>query len=143
MPEWRRRKILLTALGVGSMASGLGSALRRSTILSRQAELTTQFLNSPQAVEEAVTRAIEGDIEATAEVQRILSGLNLTAPPNPYERSISKTLILASRLATEQYLTGKFNLRYQGAIDSLPSFEERLSGYMQVASIKGPDMVTA
>ena len=143
MPEWRRRQILLTALGVGSMASGLGSVLRRSTILSRQAELTTQFLNSPQAVEEAVTRAIEGDIQATAEVQRILSGLNLTAPPNPYERSISKTLILASRLATEQYLTGKFNLRYRGAIDTLPSFGERLAGYMQVASIKGPDMATA
>ncbi len=143
MPEWRRRQVLLAALGLGSLATGVGSALRQRTILSQQAKLTNQVLNDPQAVEKAVNQAIEGDLESTAEVQRILSELSLTAPIVPYERSISKTLILASRLGTEQYLTGKFNLRYQGAIASLPSYEKRFSGYRQVASIKGPDMVTA
>ena len=94
-------------------------------------------------VNRAVSNAIEGDREATAEVERILAGLDLRPPDSPYERSISKTLIRASRLATEQYLTGKFDLRFDGSIRGLPTYSDTFHTYTQVASIKGPDTVNA
>lgn len=143
MPDFRRRQVLLGALGIGSLAAGVSGALRRRRIVSQQTQLTSQFLNNSQAIENAVNDAIEGDLEASAEVEQIMAELRLTPPTVPYDRSISKQLIVASRLATEQYLTGKFNLRYGGAVVSLPSYGEPFSGYTQVASIQGPEMVTA
>jgi predicted lipase len=140
---WRRRQVLLAGLGVGSVVSGVDGLLRRRRLLVEQAQLTKQFLNTPQAVEQAVTNAIDGDLEATAEVKRIQAELKLRSPTVPYDRAISKQLILASRLGTEQYLTGKFDLRFNGSINALPSYDERFAAYRQVASIKAPDMVTA
>ncbi len=143
MADWSRRRVLMAGLGIGCVASGLGESLRRRRLLSRQASLTEQFLNTPQAVERAVSNAIEGDRETTAEVESILAELELAPPTVPYDRSHSKTLILASRLATEQYLTGKFDLRFDGSIRGLPSFDQRFAGYTQVASIRGPETVNA
>lgn len=143
MAEWSRRRVLLAGLAITGAASGVSEFLRRRSFHYEQADLTDQLLNSPDVVNRAVTNAIEGDKEATAEVERILAGLNLQAPNLPYDRSISKTLIQASRLATEQYLTGKFNLSFDGSIRGLPTYSDRFSGYTQVASIKGPETVNA
>jgi predicted lipase len=135
--------VLLAGLGVGSVVSGVDGLLRRRRQVVEQAQLTNRFLNTPQAVEQAVTNAIDGDLEATAEVKQIQAELKLRSPTVPYDRAISKQLILASRLGTEQYLTGKFDLRFDGSINALPSYDERFAAYRQVASIKAPDMVTA
>jgi predicted lipase len=143
MPDWSRRRVLLAGLGLGSAASGANELLRRRSLLSTQEQLTKRFLNDPAVVQEAVTRAIDGDLEATAAVERILGDLELAPPTVAYDRDLSKTLILASRLATEQYLTGKYDLRYQGSLRTLPSYGQRFAGFTQVASIRGPDMVTA
>jgi predicted lipase len=143
MSDWTRRRVLLAGLGVGCVASGLAESLRRRRMLNQERRLSEQFLNTPQAVDRAVTDAIEGDLESTAEVERILADLRLPAPTVPYDREASKTLILASRLATEQYLTGKFDLRFDGSIRGLPSYDERYGAYTQVASIRGPEMVNA
>jgi predicted lipase len=143
MAEWSRRRVLLAGLGLGSTVSGLDALVRQRSLLSRQAQLTEQFLQNSEAVHQAVSGAIEGDREATAAVERIQADLKLRPPEVPYDRELSKTLILASRVATEQYLTGKFDLRFQGAIQGLPSFGGRLAGYSQVSAIKGPEMVTA
>lgn len=143
MPEWSRRRLLLAGLGLGSIATGLSEFQRRRSLRATQTLLTDQFLNTPQAVERAVTTAIDGDLEATAEVERIRAELRLQPPTVAYDRSLSKTLILASRLATEQYLTGKFDLRFDGSIGALPSHDARFAGYTQVASIKGPETVNA
>lgn len=143
MAEWSRRQLLLAGLGLTGLASGGSEFLRRRSLQFRQANLTNQLLNSPAVVSRAVTEAIDGDKEATAEVKRILDELKLQPPNQPYNRSISKLLIQASRLATEQYLTGKFKLSYDGSIRALPTYNERFSSYTQAASILGPEMVNA
>ncbi|EDY39869.1 Lipase family [Cyanobium sp. PCC 7001] len=143
MPDWSRRQVLLAGLGLGSAVSGVDALLRHRSLVSLQAQFIEEFLQNPRAVNQAVDNAINGDGEATAAVQRIQADLRLRPPSVPYDRDLSKTLILASRVATEQYLTGKYNLRFRGAIQGLPSFSERLAGYTQVSAIKGPEMVTA
>lgn len=143
MADWTRRRLLLTALAITGGASGLGEYLRRRTLRLQEAQLTESLLDNPAVVNRAVTSAIEGDGEATAEVERILARLRLRPADLPYDRSISKILIQASRLATEQYLRGKFDLRFDGAIDGLPTFGSRFAGYEQIASIRGPETVNA
>jgi predicted lipase len=143
MAEWTRRRLLLAALGITAVGSGLSEQRRRRTNRLRQAQLTESLLDDPAVVNRAVSEAIEGDREATAEVARILAELDLRPPGRPYDRAISRTLIQASRLATEQYLTGKFDLRFDGAVGGLPSWSDRFAGYTQVASIRGPETVNA
>ncbi len=143
MSEWSRRQVLLAGLGLTGLASGGREFLRRRSLQTKQTDLTKVLLNSPDVVNRTVTDAIDGDREATAEVHRILAELKLHPPNIPYDRSISKTLIQASRLATEQYLTGKFNLSFDGSIRRLPTYSDRFSAYTQVASIKGPETVNA
>jgi predicted lipase len=143
MAKFTRRQLLLTGLGVGGVVSGLYELQRRRTLYAQQATLTETLLRSPEYVNAAVTEAIEGDKEASAAVEQILSTLDLQSPTEPYDREISKTLIQCSRLATEQYLTGKFNLRFDGAIQTLPTYSDRLADYTQVTSIKGPETVNA
>ncbi|MGK7926930.1 MAG: lipase family protein [Spirulina sp.] len=136
-----RRQILLAGLGVGVALSGLDEFRRIRTQRAQQATLTDVLLGNSEYVEAAVNSAIEGDKEASAAIDRILADLDLTPPNEPYDREMSKTLIQCSRLATEQYLTGKFDLRYDGSIQSLPTYSDRLKDYRQVASIKGPEEV--
>jgi predicted lipase len=141
MAKLTRRQLLLAGLGIGGVLSGLHELYQRRTRYTQQAKLTETLLRSPQYVDAAVTNAIEGDAESTAEVERILSTLDLQSPTQPYDREMSKTLIQCSRLATEQYLTGKFNLRFDGALQALPTYSDRLADYTQVTSIKGPETV--
>lgn len=143
MTDWTRRRVLLSGLGITGITTGLAEGVRRRSFALRQAQRSGELLNDPEVVNRAVSNAIEGDREATAEVERILAGLDLRPPDSPYERSISKTLIRASRLATEQYLTGKFDLRFDGSIRGLPAYSDTFHTYTQVASIKGPDTVNA
>lgn len=143
MHKISRRQILLTGLGLGGVISGLHELYRRRTLYTQQASLTEALFRTPKYVDAAVTEAIEGDKEASAEVEQILSTLELQAPAIPYDRAMSKTLIQCSRLATEQYLTGKFNLQFDGTISALPTYSNRLSDYTQVASIRGPEAVNA
>ncbi len=142
MAKLTRRQLLLAGLGAGSVISGVDEFRRRRALQAQQATLTDLLLGNRQYVEAAVNNAIEGDTEATAEVERILANLELTPPNVPYDREVSKTLIQCSRLATEQYLTGKFDLSFDGSIQSLPTYGDRLQDYEQVGSIEGPEEVT-
>jgi triacylglycerol lipase len=143
MAKLTRRQLLLAGLGIGGVLSGLHELYRRRIQYTQQASLTETLMRSPQYVNQAVTNAIEGDAESTAEVERILSTLDLQSPTQPYDREMSKILIQYSRLATEQYLTGKFDLRFDGALAALPAYSDRLADYTQVASITGPETVNA
>jgi triacylglycerol lipase len=135
--------MLLAALGVGVAFSGVDELRRRRALYAQQTALSDLLLGSPKYVEAAVNTAIEGDKEASAETERILTTLDLQTPTVPYDREMSKTLIQCSRLATEQYLTGKFDLKFDGSIQSLPTYSDRLKGYTQATSIKGPEEVGA
>ncbi|CAK6688848.1 lipase family protein [Synechococcus sp. BA-124 BA4] len=143
MSKLTRRQVLVAGLGVGGLLSGMHEAMRRHALEVEQQGLTEAFLDNPKYVQSAVNQAIEGDLESSAEIEKILASLTIQSPDAPYDRAISKILIQCSRLATEQYLTGKFDLRFQGSITGLPSHSPRLDQYIQVASIKGPETVTA
>lgn len=141
MANLTRRQLLLTGLSLGVVLSGVHEWLRRRAFNAQQASLTDLFLGSPRYVNAAVDSALSGDQQAKAQVEQILSSLNLMPPNQPYDREMSKTLIQCSRLATEQYLTGKYNRQFDGTIQLLPTFSDRLETYSQVASIQGPEEV--
>jgi triacylglycerol lipase len=141
MAKLTRRQLLLTGLGTGVVLSGLHEWLQRRALNAQQASLTDLFLGSPRYVNAAVDSALSGDQEAKAQVEQILSSLSLTPPNQPYDREMSKTLIQCSRLATEQYLTGKYDRHFDGTIRPLPTFSDRLENYRQVAAIRGPEEV--
>ncbi|MBC1262089.1 lipase family protein [Synechococcus sp. BSF8S] len=143
MSKLSRRQVLLAGLGAGGLLSGLQEQRRRRLLEAEQKNLTDTLLGNPDYVQNSVNRAIEGDLESSAEIEKIHASLNLQSPNTAYDRTVSKILIQCSRLATEQYLTGKFDLRFNGTIAGLPSHSPRLDQYTQVASIKGPDTVTA
>ena len=143
MAEWTRRRVLLLSLGLGSVVSGWSEHHRRRRLNLEQSQLTELALGDEERVSRAVNQAFEGDRDATAAVERIRSGLDLPAPAVPYDRARSKALIQASRMATEQYLKGKYDLSYDGSIQPLPAYDDRFEGYTQIASIRGRDMVDA
>ncbi|NJL02150.1 MAG: lipase family protein [Spirulinaceae cyanobacterium RM2_2_10] len=143
MAKLTRRQLLLTGLGVGVVVSGIDELRRRRALHAEQATLTDLLLGNQEYVDAAVNTAIAGDTEATAATNRILANLKLKPPSEPYNREVSKTLIQCSRLATEQYLTGKFDLSFDGSIQALPSYDDRLQNYEQVAVIKGPEEIGA
>jgi predicted lipase len=141
MTKWTRRQLLLAGLGITGITTGSLELARRRSMELEQSQLSTQLLSDPEVVNRAVTNAIEGDREATSKVEQIRAALTLQPPTVRYSRSMSKILIQSSRLATEQYLTGKFDLSFGGSILGLPSYTENLDNYKQIASIKGPQTV--
>ncbi|HTL88561.1 MAG TPA: hypothetical protein VL134_04115, partial [Leptolyngbya sp.] len=78
-----------------------------------------------------------------ADAEKIRAGLNIQAsvprshPTVPYSREMSHLLIQCSKLATQQYLTGKMISTYDGSIQSLPAYFPELDRYTQIASFKG------
>jgi predicted lipase len=139
MAKFTRRQLLLAGLGGGILLSGLDEIRRLRTLQAQQATLTDIALGSPTYIEVALESAFSGDKKATEEINQIQANLSLVAPNQPYEREISKLLILCCRLGTEQYLTGKFQPKYDGAIQGLPTYSERLQPYRQIAAIRGPE----
>ena len=134
-----RRQLLLGSLGVGVVATAINESARLRSLAAREAKLTELALQSQDYIESNVDNAIEGDLEATQRIEEIQESINFIPPNVPYDREMSKILIQCSRLGTEQYLTGKFDPNYDGAIASLPTYSDRLNPFTQIASIVGPD----
>ena len=139
MAKFTRRQLLIGGLLGSVVASGIHETLRLRALAARKNKLTQLALQSPDYIESTVNAAIEGDLEATAKVKEIQESVTFISPPIAYDREMSKVLIQCSRLATEQYLTGKFNPNYDGSITSLPTYTERLNKFTQTAFITGPD----
>ena len=134
----RRRQILLGGLAAGVTATvGTEYATRRAAQV-RSAELLALNASDP-------TRLLQQTFEADA--KKINAGLAIQAslgephPTIPYSREMSKLLIQCSKLATQQYLTGKTIPTYNGSIKLLPAYFRELDGYTQLASFKGHEAV--
>jgi predicted lipase len=135
----KRRQILLAGMTAG-IAATVGS-----DFVSRQAKRNRNkaLLALATAGTGDQTKLLKQVFAADAE--RIHAGTALqkmapaTRPPISYDRAISKLLIQCSKLATQQYLTGKIVPTYDGSIKTLPGYFNELDSYTQLASFKGED----
>ena len=131
-----RRQILLGGMGVGLAAT----VARDYQTQQKQKQLRIlaeqQLPTDKQSLLEA---AFKADADKIYEGQKIIDSLQLTPPTLPYDRELSKLLIHCSKIATQQYLTGKTIPEYDGSIKTLPAYQPRLDRYRQIASFKGKE----
>lgn len=132
----RRRQILLGGITTGvAVTLGKEYAARRAAS-ARSAELLARNADDP-------TRLLKQTFEA--DTKKINAGVAIQAsvgkprPTIPYSREMSNLLIQCSKLATQQYLTGKTIPTYNGSIKILPAYFPELDGYTQIASFTGHD----
>jgi triacylglycerol lipase len=135
--KFRRRQVLL-----GGVALGSGLTLAQNYQANRgQREL--QALARQQLAETDQAGLLKATFEADAQKiyqgQAIMDGLKLTPPQIAYDREISRLLIACSKIATQQYLTGKTLPDYDGAIRDLPAFTPELKDFQQIASFRGKE----
>ena len=130
-----RRQLLLGGLATVSAATAIPEYLRRKADRDREQQVLA-LLNEGEA-EKIFRQTLEADAKQINETAKIQASVKLSPPPIPYNREISKLLIMCSKLATQQYLKGKIEPNYDGDIKSLPAYTANLKNYTQVAVIKG------
>jgi len=138
----QRRKVLLGLLATGGLLTSTHKFLQVRELQLRQTELGKLAQQSDTYVEQYLQTAFSGDTVAAQKIQSITNSMQLTDPKQPYNRQMSKLLIRCNRLGTEQYLKGTIVSDYDGSIVSLPSFDPRFAGYIQVKSLVGPEEAT-
>jgi predicted lipase len=136
MVKINRRRVLW-----GGVAAGMAATVGRDyTNYRQQAELEALAkAQLPEDRESLLEATFNADAEKIYQGQSVLDSLKLTPPIAPYDRALSQLLIQCSKVATQQYLTGKTLPKYDGSIQSLPAYSDRLAGYTQVASFRGKE----
>ena len=132
-----RRQLLLAGLAAASAATAIPEYLRQKAKGDRQKQALA-LLNDREA-DKIFLKSLEADAKKINESRQIQASVKLSPPPIPYNREISKLLILCSKLATQQYLKGKLEPNYDGNIKSLPAYTAKLNNYTFVAAIKGEE----
>jgi len=138
--QLNRRHFLWAGLG----AAAAGSLRRQQVTNRRKAELQAALEAQARAQfdpKRLTQEAYEADLQAVAELLAVRDRARLQAPSVPYSRPQSQHLILANKLATQQYLTGKFNADYDGAIAALPLYSEGFADYQQLATFQAEETV--
>ncbi len=138
--KFNRRQLLL-----GGVAAGI-TATTATDYRTRQKQKQLQALaeqQMPQDQESLLKTAFQADAEKIFQGQKIIDSLELTPPNIPYDRELSKLLINCSKIATQQYLTGKTIPTYDGSIKELPAYTPRLDRYKQIASFQGQEAKTS
>jgi len=130
-----RRQLLLGGLAGTSVATIIPEYLRRKAESDRQQQVLA--LLDERDADKVFRQSLETDAKKINEAAKIQASVKLSPPPIPYNREISKLLIQCSKLATQQYLKGKIEPRYDGNIKSLPAYTANLKNYTQVAVLKG------
>ncbi len=130
-----RRQLLLGGFAAISATKIIPEFLRRKAESDRQQQVLAS-LNEKEA-DKIFRKTLETDAKQINEASKIQASVKLSPPPIPYNREISKLLIMCSKLATQQYLKGKIEPYYDGNIQSLPAYTANLKNYTQVAVIKG------
>ncbi len=134
--KFNRRQLLL-----GGVAAGI-TATTATDYRTRQKQKQLETLaeqQMPQDQESLLKTAFKADAEKIYQGQKIIESLELTPPNIPYDRELSKLLIKCSKIATQQYLTGKTIPTYDGLIKGLPAYTPSLDRYTQIASFKGKE----
>lgn len=125
MAKLNRRQILLSG------AAGL-AATSLPRVVSAQTVTDNPTAASPETTEDLFE--YDGDVETGGENRVNPSLVKLTQPQLPYDRTLSKLMILCTQLAVEQYEESQKNPQYDGSIRSLPSYTSQLDEYQQIAS---------
>jgi len=132
-----RRKLLLGGLvaGIAATIARDFQANQRQSHLQSLAE--SQIAEDPEAF---LDKTFNSDAEKIYQGQSVIKSVQLTPPNIPYNRKISQLLIQCSKIATQQYLTGKVVPSYDGSIKQLPAYTNDLAGYKQIASFRGKEV---
>jgi predicted lipase len=138
MDKFKRRQFLLGGVAAGTAATLGTEYIRRERAEARQAAIdayAAEFYNPEDIIQAAVT----GDTRMVEEFQAIQAAAQFPPPPVPYNREISKRLILLSRLATQQYITGRNDPNYDGNLQQLLDYDPSLDKYRLVANFRGQE----
>jgi predicted lipase len=134
MVKIKRRQILLGGVAAG-VAATVGTEYKvRSEKQAQEAQFRALAAKDPNAI---LKHTFEADTKKIKEGAAIQASVPLTRPTIPYSREMSLLLIQCSKLATQQYLTGKTIPTYDGSIKSLPAYFSELDGYTHLASFRG------
>jgi triacylglycerol lipase len=132
--RFNRRQLLWSGLGATTAAVFGREVVKQRAEQAEQAEIEALF--DPNALAQ---EAFQADVLAVQDMATIQTSASLRSPPIPYSRDWSKQLIIASKLATQQYLLGKFQADYDGRIAVLPLYPEGFTTYRQVTSFKATE----
>jgi predicted lipase len=138
MDKFKRRQFLLGGVAAGTAATLGTEYIRRERAEARQAAIdayAAQFYDPDDIIQAAVT----GDTRMVEEFQAIQASAAFPSPPIPYNREMSKRLILLSRLATQQYITGRNDPDYDGNLQQLLDYDPSLDKYRLVANFRGQE----
>jgi len=138
MDKVNRRQLLLGGVAAGTAATLGTEALRRQRAEARQAAIeryAAQYYDPDDLIQMAIT----GDTAMVDEFQAIQAAAAFPSPPVPYNREISKRLILLSRLATQQYITGRNDPSYDGNLKQLLDYDSSLDKYRLVVNFRGEE----
>ncbi|MGF1567059.1 MAG: lipase family protein [Nodosilinea sp.] len=138
LDKFKRRQLLLGGVAAGTALTLGTEFVRRERAEARQAAIDTyasEFYNPDDLIQAAVT----GDTRMVEEFQAIQAAAVFPPPPVPYNRDLSKRLILLSRLATQQYITGRNDPTYDGNLQQLLDYSPSLDKYSVVASFRGQE----
>lgn len=136
MVKFNRRQILL-----GGLVAGVSARLA-TDYQTQQKQKELQILaeeQMPKDKQSLLEAAFKADAEKIYQGQQIIDSFKPNPPQIPYDREVSKLLIQCSKIATQQYLTGKTIPTYDGAIKKLPAYTSNLDRYTQIASFKGKE----
>ncbi len=138
MDKVKRRHFLLGGVAAGTAATLGTEHIRRQRAAARQAAIdayAAEFYDPDDIIQAAMT----GDTRMVEEFQAIQAAATFPAPPVPYSREVSKRLILLSRLATQQYITGRNDPSYDGNLQQLLDYDSSLDRYRLVANFRGKE----
>lgn len=138
MDKFKRRQFLLGGVTAGAAATIGNEFIQRRQAAARQSAIdayAAEFYDPEDIIQAAVT----GDTRMVEEFQAIQATAVFPPPPLPYNREISKRLILLSRLATQQYITGRNDPNYDGNLQQLPDYDTSLDQYQLVTSFRGEE----
>lgn len=138
MDKFKRRQLLLGGLAAGTAATLGTEYVRRDRAATRQAAIDA-FAAEFYDPEDIIQAAVTGDTRMVEEFQAIQASAAFPPPPTPYNRTISKRLILLSRLATQQYITGRNDPSYDGNLQQLLDYTPELDKYRLVANFRGQE----
>lgn len=132
MAKLNRRKLLVTGLGAGASSAAA---------IAHHATVGTDPVAAQPIPAQIVTEAVDslfdydGNLDTGGENRLNVPLSEVIQPTVPYDRDISKLLVLCNQLALEQFQAGEKNPRYNGNIRALPSYDNVLDRYLQTASI--------
>jgi predicted lipase len=138
MNKFKRRQLLLGGMAAGTAATLGTEYVRRERAVARQAAIDA-FAAEFYDPEDIIQAAVTGDTRMVEEFKAIQASAVFPPPPLPYNREMSKRLILLSRLATQQYITGRNDPTYDGNLQQLLDYDPSLDQYRLITSFRGQE----